>query len=79
MTVSAPRYLYHAGMEFYSCVLAARDAALESPVPRGVSLDHTPALLLYCVCVGEHGVEMYSLPSRLWGSVLARSIVWRRE
>ena len=32
------------------------------------SLDHSLALLLYCVCVGEHGVEMYLFPSSLWHS-----------
>ena len=28
--------LYPAGMEFYVCMLAARDTAVESPVHRGV-------------------------------------------
>ena len=46
MTVSAPDYLYAAGMELYVSVLAARDTAVESPcVEEYNSLG--PALLLY--------------------------------
>ena len=78
--MSAPRYCILRGWSFRFACWPLGMLQWSPPCQEEYnSLDHSPALVLYCVCVGEHGVKIYSLPCRLWGSVLAESIVWRRE
>ena len=79
--MSPPRYLYRGWSFRFACwplgMLQWSPPCLEEYN----SLDHSPTPLLYCVCVGEHGVEMYSTPFPLvcGTAILSGSIVWRRE
>ena len=78
VTTSAPCYLYAARMEFMLLGWSFRLACWPLEALQWSPQPCSTIILCMCWSVGEHGMEV-SFPSRVWDSLLAGRVVWRRE